>query len=271
MKWTANDGTASAASIAITDNLFVEGEVGISMGGNLAGTYRFRDIAVRDNVMTDIGRTHPTNRSLAWYMDAFDWEVGDITGNLLIHQRDTSIANAYGINFSNYDAGNGATDDVIVSGNIIANIRGGTGTGGSLVRFQNGNITTGVVFQNNIVQSPTATSLASFTTGGFSFSGTNTYWSTAVSNKFFVVNGSFTDLAGWQTATGDDGAITVVPTFPDANRDVEGYIQSLGLGTTFQDFIDAVYGQSRANWNPALTARAVNDWIREGFGMPPVD
>jgi hypothetical protein len=270
-KWTANEGTASAVSIAITDNLFVEGEIGISMGGNKDGTYRFQDIAIRDNVMTDIGRTHPTNRSLAWYMGVLDWKFGEITGNLLIHQRDTSIANAYGIDFTTSNVENGATDDVIVSGNIIAGIRGGTGTGGSLVKFRDGNITTGVVFQDNIVQSPTATPLASFTTGGFAFSGTNRYWSTAVSNKLFVVNGSFTDLAGWQAATGDNGAITAAPTFPDATRDVESYIQFLGLGATFEDFLIAVYGQSKANWNPALTARAVNDWIREGFGMPPID
>ena len=31
-----------------------------------------------------------------------------------------------------------------------------------------------------------------------------------------------------------------------------------------------MYGQSRGNWNPALGAGAINDWLRGGFGMPAV-
>jgi hypothetical protein len=68
--------------------------------------------------------------------------------------------------------------------------------------------------------------------------------------------------------------------FPDPSRSVGSYFATLGLGGGNQttDFIKAARGQSKANWNPALTAHALNNYIREGFGMsglgttpPPVE
>jgi hypothetical protein len=36
---------------------------------------------------------------------------------------------------------------------------------------------------------------------------------------------------------------------------------------TFEAFLAAAREQSRSNWRPELTAAAVNDYIREGFGV----
>ena len=273
-KWTSTTatiaGTATSTSVLIANNLYAEGELGIALGGNYVGAYRTKNVVVTDNVMTDLGRTHPTNRSLAWYLDMSDSKSFDVVDNLFIHQRDLTISNAFGIRFSTVGVP-GGTDDVLVAGNVIADMRGSTGYSSAMVRLENGSITTNVTFQDNIVQSPTATPLARFTTGGYSFAGTNQYWSTAASNSFFALNSSLTDLAGWKTGTADNGAITAAPSFPDSTRDVEHYIQSLGLGTTFQDFITALNNQSKANWNPNLTAKKVNNWLRAGFGMAPVN
>src|SRR5262249_12999427 len=56
--------------------------------------------------------------------------------------------------------------------------------------------------------------------------------------------------------------------FPDPNRTVGTYYDTLvgSPGHTSQDFIKAARQQSKDNWNPALTANAVNNYIRAGFG-----
>src|SRR5690606_8303540 len=65
-KWTATDSNPSRG-VVMNDNLYAEGEIGISIGGNNPlGPLRFRDVVMRNNVLTDIGRARPTNRSLAW-------------------------------------------------------------------------------------------------------------------------------------------------------------------------------------------------------------
>lgn len=267
-KWTSTYPGASAG-LVLSNNLYVDGEIGVSLGGNMpyiAGL-RFADVAVRDNVFTDIGRSRPTNRHLSWNVDVLDWDRGFVTDNLIIHQRHTGISNTFALRV---DA-NVFSRDVFIGGNVMANLRGGTNTAGALVRFASGAKQQNITFEDNIVQSPTATPLAGFDPGGFSFTGTNQYHSAASANQRFVVNGSFANLATWQSATGDAGALGTAPSFPAPTRDVEAYIAHLGLGTTFQDFVDAVHGQSRANWNPALTAPAVNNWLRAGFGLPPVN
>jgi hypothetical protein len=55
--------------------------------------------------------------------------------------------------------------------------------------------------------------------------------------------------------------------FPDPDRTIETYAKSLGLGSALDAFMQAANNQSRAHWDPRLTAGAVNDYIRQGFGM----
>ena len=55
--------------------------------------------------------------------------------------------------------------------------------------------------------------------------------------------------------------------FPDPERDLESYLSSIGETATLEAFLAEARKQSRANWRPELTAQAVNDYIREGFGV----
>ena len=60
-------GTTSnpTQNIVLRDNLFIEGEVGLSAGGNSSGVNRFKDMVVEDNIYTHVGRDNPTKRNLA--------------------------------------------------------------------------------------------------------------------------------------------------------------------------------------------------------------
>ena len=262
-KWTSGGSQPGRArGIVIDDNLYAEGEVGISMGGNApGGPMRWDGIVIRDNVFTDVGRSRPTNRSLSWGIEAIDWLSGEILGNLFIHQR-SGIGNTYAIKVSAPDA----AGSMRIAGNVIARLEAGDGN--AAVVLANGDRVDQVLFENNIVQSPSTNPLVRLESGGYAFAGANQYHSMAAPGSQFRVDGNPVDLATWISATGDTGASSTPPAFPDPQRDIEGYMVHLGLGNDFDDFIVAVYAQSRTNWNPALTAGAINDWLRGGFGMP---
>lgn len=263
-KWTAEDAPERmSTSLLVEDNLFADSEQAISLGGNAPfGPKRFADVTLRDNVIIDPGRSRPTNRSLAWGIEVIDWHSGSISRNLMIHQR-TPITNTWMLKVHTADA----IGTILVYGNVIANIRSGSSP---LIDFRNGGAVDDVLFAGNIVQSPTATPLVSLSTGGYGFAGRNRYHSLAPANALFRINGANASLAQWIAGSGDSQASVELPQFPEPGRDIEGYVQHLGLGTDFDDFLTAVHGQSRANWNPALTAGAINDWLRAGFGMAPV-
>lgn len=253
-----NKWTSTSRGVVIEDNLYTEGEIGVGIGGNHAGSYRFKDYVLRDNVVTDIGRTRPTNRSLSWGIELSDWDSGVVTRNLVAHQR-ANIGNSWGLQM----IAEGGGRDVWITNNVVANIS----AGGAIVRLANGGNQTGVVFRDNTVQSPATQPAIEVQTGGYVFAGSNRYQSAAPANRQFRVNGSDRDLAGWRSATGDAGAQAGGVNFPDAQRSLERYAAELGLGANLDALIAAMHQQSRNNWNPALTAGAINRWMRAGFGM----
>ena len=91
MKFTSNSNTTTkidtinSYNILLKDNLIVEGEVGFSIGGNkdYDNGYRWDDIQLVNNVITNVGRTQPTNRNIAFNLDVEDWQSGNICGNII--------------------------------------------------------------------------------------------------------------------------------------------------------------------------------------------
>ncbi len=55
--------------------------------------------------------------------------------------------------------------------------------------------------------------------------------------------------------------------YPDPERTIESYMTTLGETPTLEAFLAGARAQSRASWNPDYTAQAVNEYIREGFGV----
>lgn len=254
-KWTgATDSPARA--VVMDDNLYAEGEIGISIGGNSAGPARFQDVVIRHNVMTDLGRSRPTNRSLSWGIEALDWLGGEIDRNLVIHQR-SGITNTWALK-----TGGERVEDVVIGGNVFASLAAGNGS--PTVQLS---AAANAVFRDNTVQAPGGNAAIRLEGSGVSFAGANRYATAAT--RPFVLDGSTLDLAQWRSSTGDSGATTATPAFPDAGRDLEGYAAHLGIGNGFDGLLDALYRQSKASWDPRLGAGAINDWLRAGFGMTP--
>lgn len=124
MKFTSNSSsknkidTINSSNILLDNNLIVEGEIGFSIGGNidLNTGYRWDGIHVINNVLSNIGRTRPTNRNIAFNIEANDWKSGTICGNAMVDRDDKSLNNAYAIST------NGHVGDIIISENNVVNL-----------------------------------------------------------------------------------------------------------------------------------------------------
>ena len=255
-KWTGDTDKPTRA-VVTEENLYVDGEIGLSIGGNTAGPGRFQDMVVRNNVITDLGRSLPSNRSLAWGIDLRDWNGGELSRNLVIHNR-TGVTNAFALRTSESTR----LEDAVISNNVFD-----MATGSNIASMQLGK-GRNVVFRDNTVSSPSNSRLVRLDGGGFTFGGSNRYLSG--SNQLFHIDGTVRTLAQWRSDTGDSGATTSAPAFPAPQRDLETYASTLGLDG-FDGLLAALYGQSKANWNTKLTARVINNWLRAGYGMAPLE
>ncbi|MCA9720216.1 MAG: right-handed parallel beta-helix repeat-containing protein, partial [Myxococcales bacterium] len=254
-----SDTTGDMAGLLVENNFFVEGEIGVSLGGNSEEPYRFVDGELRDNVMTDIGRSQPTGRTLAWGIDVIDNDGLAIVDNLILNHRAPGVSNSYGINLS------GATArDYQLENNLLWRLQNRairiTGDPGHMT----------VSFANNTVVDPEfGGRLVDFTGSfaGYSFEG-GAYYSSADPSAWFSVEGQGqVGLADWVTASGESGAMAIAPpSYPDPERDAEAYAASIGEGATLAELLAATREQTRLNWRVELTAPAINDWIRAGFG-----
>ncbi len=68
--------------------------------------------------MSDIGRTQPTGRTLAWGIEVKDNDGLEISRNYFLNQRQQGVSNSYAINLSN------AANDVAISDNLFYRIQG---------------------------------------------------------------------------------------------------------------------------------------------------
>ncbi|MBI2839096.1 MAG: hypothetical protein HYX75_12320 [Acidobacteria bacterium] len=266
-KWTANEGEASAQDITIDNNLYVDGEIGIGIGGNeTAPPHRFRNVAITRNVVLDIGLSRPTNRTLGWCLDINDWDIGMVADNLFLHQVSPAVTDVFAINLD------GETRDVTISDNIVYAVR----TNGELLILSDGAVKGNIAFNGNALQCPglrSALIRSSGSLANYVFSG-NTYFSARPAGQWFAVAGSRTGLGGWVRASGETGASSQQVSYPDPDRHIAAYQAHLGRTATIDAFIQEARRQSKYNWRKEYTAASVNTWIRAGFGIAgsdPVD
>lgn len=261
-KFTSNtdSGTNQVLSwnILLDNNLYIDGEIGISLGGNddQDNGPRWRDIYVTNNVMMHIGRSQPTNRTLGWGLEIDDWDGGLVKDNVFTSWGNNVVSNTYAI------LAQGDTSDVEYSDNIVYDIHGGN----PLIQFRDGDIHTGTTFFNNEIQGTTDERLLLYAiteTGGFH---DNRYYSTADQSKWFALDGvKYASLDDYRTASVDTTSVATAPSHVDPGRTIETYLTSLGFATDMDSFVTELKRQSKFNWNEALTARTINHYIRQGF------
>ena len=104
---------------------------------------------------------------------------------------------------------------------------------------------------------------------GVKFSG-STYWSAADPGTWFGVNRETMGLRRWVETSGETGAAMRKIDYPDPERNIQKYMQHLGMEPTREAFLAAIRAQSRRHWRKEFTAAAINDWMRAGFGAKKV-
>lgn len=245
----------NAWNVQVDNNLYVEGEVGISMGGNddQNNGPRWDNIRVTNNVMMHIGRTRPTGRTLGWGLEITDWKSGLVRGNIFANWGGRIVSNTYAL----YSAGH--TTEVEFSDNIIYNVAGEN----PLVIFGDGAIQNRIGFFNNEVQGAILMHNDLAEKGGFHH---NHYSSTLNQSKWFTSTVTTNlSLADYRKRSGDTTSVAGTRNYVAPDRTVETYLTSQGLATDMDSFAAELVQQSKFNWRPALGAEAINAYIRAGF------
>lgn len=243
-------------NVRVEGNLYVEGEVGISIGGNTDAPSRFTNCSLTDNVFIEIGRTQPTNRSLSWAIDVQDWQLGAVSGNLVLNATNPNVTDAYALHISR-------ASGVLLSRNLAYNLH----TRDALLMLNPGN--TNLTVESNTLVDPDFGSvlgvLASRNVGSLTFAN-NTYFSASAPGSWFLVGGQRASLMQWDAAVDGTGSEKLAPRFLDATRSLEKYTATVGGGLpSFAAFVAAARQQSACAPRPAFGAAQVNAWLRAGF------
>jgi len=257
-KWTANSGQNSARNLAMINNLYIDGEIGISIGGNNPGPLRFNNIAISDNVMMNIGRSRPTNRVLAWGIEVKDWDGGEIKNNFFLHQEEELVTNVYAMEV------NSETNSQNI--NIFENVIYGLSAPSSaeILRIK-GTEASNINFNDNYIYGMGSSTLIEHNGVKSAHIFSNNFYSRENENGDWFKDDSSLSFEDWTTTYESNAKTFDISEWPEPSRDIETYTSMLGKGATMDDFINVLYGQSKSNWDPNLTAPYINRWVKQGF------
>jgi hypothetical protein len=265
-KFTGYGGPEAATlakNIIIDNNLYLDCEIGISIGGNEnPNVFRFNDVNILNNIFLDMGRSRPTNRDIAWGIGAYFWNGGKIHRNLFIHQPRQVLVNSYALDFG------GRVSGVEISENITHGIFSTS----SIVRLRNDSTFSNVSIKSNYFQSNYSAGLISYpglNVSNISFSD-NKYYSSKYENSWFDVSGSWVGMETWQSISYETGLASFVE-FPDTSRNIEKYHNWLGEEPSIDAFINEAVKQQKNNWRQAYTTCELNRYLRAGFALNTID
>jgi hypothetical protein len=268
-KWASNsdkEGTVDSVEshdLWIEENLYVGGEIGISAGGNIDHDTgpRWENVTILNNVFLAIGRDQPTNRTLGWYIDASDWQTGSICGNYLLNNDNPLVTNLYGINLA------GHSSSVSISDNTIHGlIRDDPGSNTAAITVDSEEKTDITIDGNNIqLAGSNMRVVLADNSSSVSFDG-NKYFSGAESSLWFKANGRDEDFDSWTVATNEINSTVEQDSFSEPGRSFETYLALVGASGSIDTFVDLVANQSKDSWARDLTAEAISDYIRGGYG-----
>lgn len=266
-KWTSIQSATEkydsieSENILIEDNLYVEGEIGISAGGNTDYNTgpRWKDIQIKNNVMLAIGRKRPTNRYLAWYINAHDWEGGLICGNYFLNNDNEDVTNILAVDIA------GHSSDVNVKNNTIAGLYKNSSSANSGAIRLGGDTFSNIYVAGNKIQliDSKIRPIWAESLTGLKFSD-NTYYSQADESEWFGVGDKSYSLQDWSVISGDTGSIASQLYFIDPVRTIETYSSSLGM--SYDQFVSKLTVRSVEIWAKEFTAEAVNAYIKDGYG-----
>lgn len=256
----------------VEDNLFLRNPIAILFGGGHEPSRNKDGVtgSVTGNVIMD-GRDG--GQPAGWGIHAANIRSGRISDNIVAHCNLThGTAHPLYLHPDNWWQPSVGLNDLIIEGNVVYDWRGPVHWMPFTTRM------TGVVLRNNDFQYPTRgegagrVAIMAMSTSHVEnlTSANNRFFSAEPASRWFSVDGRAADLKRWRQAVGDNSSTAVEVIYPDPDRTVTSYLDELEKrrrGTsTYEQFVGRLLRQGRHNWNPRLTAAAINDYLREGFG-----
>jgi len=280
-----NDAFAGAL---VYNNLIFEGEVGISMGYGASAVLTgsaFTGFKVDNNILLQVDRDNPTGRGLGWGIDIQNVSESYFTNNIFSQFDTLPGGNTYAFYEDRNPKGsiNYVASGIAIQNNLIYQDAGeafilDASPTFTNIKIQNNTIqNTGLPTQSQVNYDPlmyleTDNSLAPYSFSGNTYYNAGPYNGNNSNNGFaFVDTGNILDTYNqWLTRSGETGSQIKQIAYPDPNRTLESYDVTLGGASSLNPIFAAIRSQSRASWNPAYTAEAVNDYIRNGFSVAPL-
>ena len=259
-KWTANStgpvDEIKAFNLLTDSNVYVEGEIGVSLGGNedLGTGPRFRNVHVVDNAFLAIGRTQPTNRTLSMDMWLYDWDTGTVKGNYSLDRNTAAVQNVRPLILR------GHMNDVEVSDNVFY----GIDSDAICVVIDDDPKSNVQLHHNDFQLGGTEMKLIDMEMAGSVSFADNTYDTGSESSSWLALAGSNIDLAAWASQTGDTSTVET-KNYVDPNRTLESYNAALGGEASIDAFVAEARRQSKFNWRIEYTAAAFLTYLRAGF------
>jgi len=258
-------GISARAAGLIENNLLLRNDL-IIYGGHGGSEDSIQSGEVLDNVFLESTVDGPGDGEHGIYMKNIDG--GNVSGNIWTDPEHLGPNNNYAMGV--YGAENvNITKNLDVYDNIVYG-RSVDGKGhGFFVSNEFQEVENVKIHDNDfqmvygsyeIVRHRTSTGFDGFTYAD------NRYYSTRSEDEWFFQG----NLSDWVETSGEIGAQAVEIEYPDPDRNLKTYNQMLGGASSTDDFMLEALNQKRGYWREEYTADAVNDYIREGFGVQDV-
>jgi hypothetical protein len=234
----------------VEGNVFLEGEIGISAGGNGKGPARFIDLRVLGNVFWGLGSTKPTNREVAWGVELTDDLRAEISGNLFARQ--TEYTNSFGVHI-----GGSTQEEITVRGNTFVDVNGGAVVTRATEGFSNVKVTDNAIYLRQKLRCV----LAYWgELHGVVFSG-NAYG--GPEDASVICHGSEqVDAKGWADLTGDrTGKLKPIGARP--LRTPMDFAAAHGLEASMAGLLGALTSRRAGSWSEELSPRALREFLQK--------
>ena len=256
------DGLHSRSGGLVEDNLVLRNALGMVLGGGgfpaieEAGV----ELVARRNVVLDGGDLQEGS-ARGWGMHLSNLKKAIVDSNVIAHN--TSGHAPFAVIFDVANNGRGV-EKAVFSNNVVSDWGGPTRFAGpSPGKFDV--LLEKNRFQDEVTKSPLFQLEPAVGTEGVRSAG-NLFHSIAEPKAWMQLGGPMS-LQDWRDRVRDTTSTAKRASFPDASRTIATYHASIGGAPSLDAFMLEARKQSRSNWRPQYTARAVGEYIRAGFGL----
>jgi hypothetical protein len=268
----------ASVGVTIENNFYFEGVSSIWVGYGAAdntiqglGGSCFRNYMIRNNVFSQVDRDNPTGQNLGLGIDIETICNSEISNNIFTNfcSLPDGLSNTKAIEMGEYGQPYFECANINISNNLIYRVK--SFPLALDLYYATPPLWTNIYIASNTIQDgglgvTMITTKNTATLPGVRYA--SNIYSTSIPAHFANVSGTYVTSTTWISQMGETGLQFKTVSYPDPNRTLDTYAAQFGM--TLDQFYVAVRAQSKANWNPNYTAAAINDYIRGGFGLPPL-